>query len=210
MSLEWDGVGRRAAVTALFAQQRGVSQTPPAAPLLTPFETTTPIHPPPPTPPPTCNTGCMVRTTKGNDTNTMASATPRRLNTTLMPSLLSSAPMMPSSLYTVARVRPATEVGSAKVRSTAASLHFSTDKWGRNGRERSSLSCALQNARARASASRSAAGKDLPPPPPPKKVHALSAGPSPRNSNLSSTHAAMGPNSRPLAYPLFCSTLVQG
>ncbi len=27
-------------------------------------------------------TGCMVRTTKGKDTNTMARATPRRVNTT--------------------------------------------------------------------------------------------------------------------------------
>mmetsp|Transcript_21 Transcript_21/g.48 ORF Transcript_21/g.48 Transcript_21/m.48 type:complete len:201 (+) Transcript_21:454-1056(+) len=69
-------------------------------------------------------TGCMVRTTKGKDTNTMARATPKRVKTTEMPMLSSKRPKMASSLYTVARVRPATEVGSAKGRSTAASIHF--------------------------------------------------------------------------------------
>jgi hypothetical protein len=38
----------------------------------------------------TCMTGCMVRTTKGKDTNTIASATPRRVNTTGMPNASSA------------------------------------------------------------------------------------------------------------------------
>mmetsp|Transcript_22786 Transcript_22786/g.57952 ORF Transcript_22786/g.57952 Transcript_22786/m.57952 type:complete len:238 (-) Transcript_22786:495-1208(-) len=73
-------------------------------------------------------TGCMVRTTKGKDTNTMAMATPKRVNTTGSPTASRKRPSTVSSLYTVARVRPATDVGRAKGRSTAASIHLRPGK----------------------------------------------------------------------------------
>lgn len=66
-------------------------------------------------------TGCKLRTTKGKDTNTMARNTAARVNMRLIPAFTNQRPNHPWLLYTVARASPATAVGSAKGKSTAAS-----------------------------------------------------------------------------------------
>lgn len=68
-----------------------------------------------------CNTGCIVRTTKGKETNTIALAIPNLVYITCTPNCERNLPITLLGLYTVANVRPATDVGIAKGRSIAAS-----------------------------------------------------------------------------------------
>ena len=71
-----------------------------------------------------CNTGCTVLTTKGKETKIIAIATPVRVKTTFIPRLCKKLPSQPSGLQTVAKVKPATDVGKAKGKSIAASSVF--------------------------------------------------------------------------------------
>ncbi len=67
------------------------------------------------------NTGSTVRTTNGMPTKTSATNTPSGVKATLIPAAANGAPIQPFGPYRVARVMPATEVGSANGRSSSAS-----------------------------------------------------------------------------------------
>ena len=75
-----------------------------------------------------CKTGCSVRITKGNETKIIANKTPILVKTICRPKKFKMLPIQPSSPYTVASVKPATDVGKAKGRSTAASRNFFPEK----------------------------------------------------------------------------------
>jgi hypothetical protein len=65
------------------------------------------------------STGCTVRTTKGRPMKVMATKTPVGVNATWNGS---HCPIQPLGAYSAVSAMPATAVGSAKGRSTSASI----------------------------------------------------------------------------------------